>query len=129
MGRMSMGLVAALMVLVAGCAKELPVMTPGEYWSKCVLGPAPLTGEDICDERPICDAYREVVSDFYENLDACRAACEQNFDRMYAGQVMNGCFSWLVDARDLCIQFCRRKFERCDCDKVREPGEFTPKAK
>lgn len=107
-------LVLALGALVSwGCAKAQPIVTPPEYDAACRADAA--GGDAACVTR-VCAVYQAVVTDYYENMEGCRAACKQRANELQDSAPAL-CGAKVNAARDACLDFCQRKFYRCNCAK------------
>ena len=106
-------LAAVLTMLLAGCAGQgggpgdgkPPVMTVLDYFEYC----SALPGPDACLSDPICDRFKQELSQPPTALSACLAMCRKTGDDLYVTNLTNGCAGTLDRAIDLCDQFCRRR--------------------
>lgn len=96
-----------------GCATVKPIITPQEYQNTCRQGVA-------CADR-ICDGFQETVTDYYDTMAACRQACKDKADTLSRG-ASGTCLAGIDTARGACMEFCQRKFYRCNCDKESAPA-------
>jgi hypothetical protein len=111
-----MALALAVLVLV-GCAGQgggrdgglggdrPPVMTVSDYYGYCSSLPTP----NACISDPICDRFRQELSEPPAELSACLAMCRRTGDALYTSNLVNGCAGVLDRAIDFCDQFCRRR--------------------
>ena len=96
-----------------GCAKIQPIITPQEFEASCQAGPAGADG--ACAAR-VCGVFQAVVTDYHENMAACQASCKQRAQELEA-DVPGACAAKVKQTRDACLEFCNRKFYRCNCAK------------
>lgn len=96
-----------------GCTKVQPIITPQEYQAACRQDTA---GADAACATRVCDVYQAVVTDYYENMDGCYAACKDRADALSA-DASGQCRAKISAARSACREFCNRKFFRCNCDR------------
>ena len=107
-------LVLVLVCLASwGCAKAQPIITPEEFAASCQAGAA--GAAPACAAR-VCAVYQAVVTDFHEDKESCRATCKTRADELLAS-VPAQCGAKVKAARDACLEFCQRKFYRCNCTK------------
>ncbi len=107
-------LVLSVCVLGAwGCAKVGPIITPQEYQAQCRQE---ASGADAGCVSRTCDVFQAVVTGYHENMDDCRAACRDRA-RTLAADASGPCRAKIEAAGDACLEFCNRKFYRCNCDK------------
>ena len=109
------GIVALLALLGGGCSAAKPIITPQEYREACRATPA---GADAACLDRVCDAYQETVTDYFDAKPDCVAACKAKAEQL-AGVA---CPDKVAAARDACLDYCQRKFYRCNCDKIYTPG-------
>ena len=111
MGLRLLLLVGAL--LLAGCAGQggrtdggkPPIMTVADYYGFCSALPTP----DACLSDPICNRFRQELTQPPAGLQACLTMCRKTGDALYTDNLINGCSGILDRAVDLCDQFCRRR--------------------
>jgi hypothetical protein len=96
-----------------GCTQVKPIITPQEYQASCRQDAA---GADAACATKVCDVYQAVVTDYYENMDGCLAACKDRAETLFAG-ASGQCKDKIKKAREACQEFCNRKFYRCNCGK------------
>jgi len=96
-----------------GCTRVEPIITPQEYAASCQA--APVGADAACASR-VCAVYQAVVTDYYENKDGCRAACKARAEEL-SQSAPAACGAKIEAARDACLEFCQRKFFRCNCTK------------
>lgn len=100
------------LLALAGCAgqgggmggEQPPRMTVSDFYGFCSALPTP----DACLSDPICNRYRQELSEAPAELSACLAMCRKTSDALYTDNLINGCGGVLDRASDLCDQFCRR---------------------
>ena len=106
-------LTAVLAMFLAGCAGQTggpgggkpPVMTVTDYYDYC----SALPGPDACLSDPVCDRFKQELSQPPTELSACLTMCRKTGDDLYVANLTNGCGGVLDRAIDLCDQFCRRR--------------------
>lgn len=98
---------------VFGCSKVQPIITPPEYQAACRQN---TVGADAACVTKVCDVYQAVVTDYYEDMNGCYAACKDRAETLLASSP-DLCKAKVKAARDACREFCNRKFYRCNCDK------------
>ena len=106
-------LAAVLVMLLAGCAGQggglggdkPPVMTVTDYFEYC----SALPGPNACLSDPICNRFKQELSQPPTALSACLTMCRKTGDDLYVANLTNGCAGILDRAIDLCDQFCRRR--------------------
>lgn len=96
-----------------GCSKIQPIITPQEYQASCRQN---TVGADAACVTKVCDVYQAVVTDYYEDMNGCYAACKDRADGLLAN-ASGLCTDKVKAARDACREFCNRKFYRCNCTK------------
>lgn len=96
-----------------GCAKVQPIMTPQEFEADCRSTPA--GGDSACVAK-VCEVYQAVVTDYYDDMDGCYAACKDRAASLEAGASAQ-CSAKIRAAAATCRDFCNRKFYRCNCAK------------
>lgn len=96
-----------------GCVKFQPIMTPQEFAASCQAAP---DGADPACAARVCDVYQAVVTDYHEDMASCQAVCRQRAEELL-GNVSAQCRDKVEASRDLCLEFCDRKFYRCNCTK------------
>jgi len=106
-----MALVCLLALGLAGCAKFQPIQTPQEFEAACR---ANAYGADAACAGKVCEVYQAVVTDYYDNMEGCYAACKDRAAALEVG-ASNQCLAKIHAARDACHDFCNRKFYRCNC--------------
>ena len=110
-------ILSGLAVFFSGCASVKPIITPQEYQAACWQSP---TGpKDACAER-VCGAFQEIVTGYYDGMPQCRQACKERGAALTAAA--GGCADKVKSAEDACLEFCQRKFYRCNCDKSYSTG-------
>ena len=82
-----------------------PIMTVSDYYGFCSSLPTP----DACLSDPICNRFRQELTQPPAALQACLAMCRQTGDALFTANLVNGCGGVLDRAVDLCDQFCRRR--------------------
>ncbi len=118
---MRRGAVLVGLLLVAalwGCTRVKPIITPQEYQDACRKAPA---GADAACADRICAGFQEVVTDYHEGMNECKKACQDKADALSAG-LSGSCLGKVEATRAACLEFCDRKFYRCNCDKTYTPG-------
>jgi len=105
-----------LLVLGAlwGCVAVKPIMTPQEYRADCRRTVA---CPDADGAAAICAGFQETVTDYYDGMAPCRQACKDKAEAL-AATVPGVCRASIDTARAACLEFCNRKFYRCNCDKA-----------
>lgn len=96
-----------------GCTRVRPIITPPEFEASCRQDAA---GADPACAARICDVYQAVVTDYYEDMAGCYAACKDR-EQTLAASVSGQCRDKVKAAHDACREFCNRKFYRCNCAK------------
>ena len=97
-----------------GCAKQtLPIITPQEFEASCRSDPAGAVS--ACASR-VCGVFQAVATDYHEDMAACLASCKQRAVELEA-DVPGACVAKVKQTRDACLEFCNRKFYRCNCAK------------
>ncbi|EHJ49580.1 hypothetical protein DFW101_3584 [Solidesulfovibrio carbinoliphilus subsp. oakridgensis] len=96
-----------------GCAKVQPIITPQEFEASCRQAAA---GADPACAARVCDVYQAVVTDYYEDMNGCYAACKDREESLLAS-VSSPCGAKVKAAHAACREFCNRKFYRCNCAK------------
>lgn len=107
--------IVLLLAVLGGCVRAKPIVTPQEYRTACRS--TPVGAGAACLDR-VCDAYQETVTDYYDGKPDCLEACRAKAERL-AGLA---CPDKVATARDACLDYCQRKFYRCNCDKIYTPG-------
>ena len=105
--------VVLAVLALAGCAGQgggmgggkPPVMTVTDFHEYCSSLPTP----NACLSDPICDRFRQELSEPPAELSACLTMCRKTGDALYVDNLVNGCAAVLDRAVDLCDQFCRRR--------------------
>ena len=98
---------------LAGCAKVKPIMTPQEFAADCRQNAA---GADAACAARVCEAYQAVVTDYHENMEGCYAACKDRAASLGA-EASPACLAKVKAEKDRCMDYCNRKFYRCNCAK------------
>ena len=98
---------------LAGCSKVQPILTPQEFASACAQTGAGADG--ACASR-VCQVYQAVVTDYHENMEGCYAACKERATDLETG-AGPACAAKIKAEKDRCMDFCNRKFYRCNCAK------------
>lgn len=98
---------------LAGCAKIQPIVTPQEYEAACRRSAA---GADSACAGRVCAVFQAVTTDYHEDMAGCRAACKERAGAL-AADVPGSCLGKVNASRDACLEFCQRKFYRCNCAK------------
>ena len=98
---------------LAGCTQVKPIMTPQEFAAGCSQG---ATGADAACSAKVCQVYQAVVTDYYENMEGCYAACKDRAASLETG-AGPACLAKIKAEKDRCMDFCNRKFYRCNCAK------------
>ncbi|MYL83314.1 hypothetical protein GTA51_09265 [Desulfovibrio aerotolerans] len=96
-----------------GCATIQPIMTPQEFEADCR---ANTVGADAACAGKVCEVYQAVVTDYYDTMEGCYAACKDRAASLETGAT-GQCLAKIRKARDTCRDFCNRKFYRCNCAK------------
>ncbi len=97
-----------------GCAPTFkPIITPQEFEASCRSAPA---GADAACAGRVCDVFQAVATDYHEDMAACQATCKQRAQEL-AADVPASCQAKVAGAREACLEFCNRKFYRCNCAK------------
>jgi hypothetical protein len=96
-----------------GCTKVQPIMTPQEYDASCRADAA---GADPACAARVCAVYQAVVTDYYEDKEGCRAACKARANELKESSAAQ-CAAKIDAAENVCLDFCQRKFFRCNCGK------------
>lgn len=112
-------LLVLVLAALGGCTAAKPLLTPQEYQASCR---STLVGADAACLDRVCDAYQETVTDYYDTKVDCVAACKAKAERLLADVA---CPNKVAAAREACLDYCQRKFYRCNCDKVYTPGVVT----
>ena len=94
-----------------GCAKFQPIMTPQEFEAACRRG-----GGEAAWARTVCDVYQAVVTDYHDTMDDCYAACRDRGAALAADSATQ-CLDKVKATQAVCLDFCNRKFYRCNCAK------------
>jgi hypothetical protein len=111
---MRVAAVVLAMVTLAGCGgqgsgrmegEKPPVMTVVDFHEFCSSLPTP----NACLSDPICNRFRQELSEPPAELSACLTMCRKTGDALYVDNLVNGCAAVLDRAVDLCDQFCRRR--------------------
>jgi hypothetical protein len=110
-----------LVVVLGGCTAAKPIITPREYQDICRQ--TRLGADAACLGR-VCDAYQETVTDYYDTMAACRQACKAKAETLGSG-LSGACLAKVEAAQAACLEYCDRKFYRCNCDKVYTPGTIA----
>ncbi len=103
----------ACCLAACGCAKIQPIITPPEFQAACRQNAA---GADAACAARVCDVYQGVVTDYYENMAGCYAACKDREQTLLA-DAPDQCKAKIKATREACMEFCNRKFYRCNCTK------------
>lgn len=110
MKRLSLLCVLSVLLLGAGCAKQManaPQMTPDEFYGKCIFP----GGRDLCgDDQSICSDFQGLLTANYANLKECTEACNKMQMQETSQYVTQDCGAVIGGAADLCEQFCHRKY-------------------
>jgi hypothetical protein len=113
--RVILGVVLVTFFGLLGCTKVQPIITPQEYQASCRQD---LAGADAACTTKVCDVYQTVVTDYYEDMAGCNAACKDRAESLLASE-SGSCSAKIATARKNCLEFCNRKFYRCNCDKFK----------
>jgi hypothetical protein len=96
----------AFCALATGCAPLKPA-DPSMFFGNCITPPGP----DPCSEdMPICQVYRDVVTQDYPSARECRAACNQASTQLSSQYFMRDCDYVVQRGCDLCEQQCLRLY-------------------
>ncbi|OLN29322.1 hypothetical protein DVDV_1153 [Desulfovibrio sp. DV] len=98
---------------LTGCGQSKPIMVPQEFEADCRSN---AYGADAACAAKVCEVYQAVVTDYYDNMEGCYAACKDRAASLEAGAASQ-CKAKIAAARDTCRDFCNRKFYRCNCAK------------
>ncbi|WP_428560562.1 MAG: hypothetical protein ACP59X_16870 [Solidesulfovibrio sp. DCME] len=96
-----------------GCTKFQPIITPQEFEASCRSDPAGADGP--CAAR-VCAVFEAVTTDYHEDMASCQAVCRQRAEELLAGTAPQ-CREKIKQTREACLEFCNRKFYRCNCTK------------
>ncbi len=88
-------------------------MTPQEYSAACRRD---AVGADAACANRVCVVFEAVTTDYHEDMAGCLAACKERATTL-AADVPASCRAKVEAARDDCLDFCNRKFYRCNCAK------------
>lgn len=103
-------ILACACALMFGCVKVQPMSTTDLY-SNCYMDDS-FNQEDSCDsDDSICGDYQEAVSVEFPGLNPCLAACQTVYEKQIRTIYTGNCFNRINKGQDLCIQFCRRKYQ------------------
>ena len=106
-----------LLALLGGCTAAKPLITPQEFQATCRS--TPVGAEAACVDR-VCDAYQETVTDYYDTKVDCQTACKAKAEKL-----ADACPAKVAAARAACMDYCQRRFYRCNCGKIYTPGIIT----
>jgi hypothetical protein len=98
---------------LTGCGKVQPIMTPQEFAAACSQNAA---GTEAACATKVCEVYQAVVTDYYDNMEGCYAACKERAAALETG-ANAACLAKIKTTRERCMDFCNRKFYRCNCAK------------
>lgn len=96
-----------------GCSKFQPIITPQEFEAACRSDPA---GADSACAARVCNVFQAVATDYHENMASCQAVCKQRAEELLSGAAAS-CQDKIQQTRAACLEFCNRKFYRCNCAK------------
>jgi len=107
-----------LLGLLAGCVAVKPIMTPQEFRATChQRAQCP----EAAESGAVCSGFQETVTDYYDGMAPCRQACRDKA-RDLTASLGPACGAAIGTARATCLEFCNRKFYRCNCDKADASG-------
>jgi hypothetical protein len=118
--RMRVLWIVPLFVALVGCTAAKPIITPQEYQSSCRQA----VGADATCQSRVCDSFQETVTDYFDTKQDCFAACKAKAENLASGGA-GACLDKVDSARAACMEYCQRKFYRCNCDKIYTPGVGT----
>lgn len=96
-----------------GCSKFQPIITPQEFEASCRSAPA---GADAACANRVCTVFQAVATDYHEDMASCQATCKQRAEELLADSPAQ-CQEKIKKTREACLEFCNRKFYRCNCTK------------
>ena len=97
-----------------GCVPVKPIITPQEFRTTCR---EQATCPDAASAERICSGFQETVTDYYDGMPGCIKACKDKAQALTDAEPASSRAA-IAATRDACLEFCNRKFYRCNCDKA-----------